>query len=633
MLFWWLMMALGHRILRQLRMPLSAFNVWERGLICGAVGIGLVQLIPLILSVFGRMRFLEIRLAFVILTILLYRDLLRIARRARVELSTIRPRHVTAMEMTWWLLFAAFMGIWLVHAVTFGTFGDDDGIHLAAPRRWLQAGTLRYLPTYSLTNATLGFDMAYLVAMALWSPVGAKMLHYTAGLFALFALVSCARRISSVAAGVLSVSLLLIATPVADLPVLFGNAMIDLAACWMAMMTVLIWLVWRERPEMNLLVLMALFAGVAASFKLTSAQVAIAWVPILIMEARRRRAPWPRVLQMITAFGFVAMACVLPWFLRNLLLTGNPLFPMFSNWIPTRDMPPEHALTFSRYTKYYAWGVASGTRLGEVERKQILMVAVGLLTTGGVTASLLVKNAVCRSLLAFATIFVLTSVILTGLIFRYWMPATMCVAIVGGVLCAQHWPRQLIRLASLFLVIALVIQARRGFYFHQPAGFMGDLRMATGVSTFEHEYADDSLAQVWRYINTSTPANSRILLAAFYTTFGASSYAGFWIDRVCYTTDSHLQAFFPLDDWASFTESLAREGITHVVVSDQQFSPGRLGFVFRAGQNEYPFARRLVQEYGDKVFQADHLQVYALRSFNRERQTMLLPRVHNVTFP
>jgi hypothetical protein len=82
---------------------------------------------------------------------------------------------------------------------------------------------------------------------------------------------------------------------------------------------------------------------------------------------------------------------------------------------------------------------------------------------------------------------------------------------------------------------------------------------------------------------------------------------------MCYTTDSHLQTFFRLDDWTAFEDSIDRAGITHVVVAKEQFNPTRHGFSFTASRNEFPFIRRLVGERGDKVLDSELVEVYQLR--------------------
>jgi hypothetical protein len=286
---------------------------------------------------------------------------------------------------------------------------------------------------------------------------------------------------------------------------------------------------------------------------------------------------------------------------------------MLSSLIPTRDWPAEHAQVFSLFVRYYSWGVASGSQLDEGERRTLVLIAAALVAAGGGTTAFFLRNPVTRSLIAFATMFTLISTALTGLIFRYWLPATMCVVLVFSVLCAQRWPRRLLVPALILMLTAGAVHARRGFYFHRPTRFIGDFRMATGLSTFEREYANEPLVKAWKYINASTPRDARILFGAFYTTFSASSYAGFWVDRTCFTTDSHVQAYLPLDDFTSFRNAVFRAGVTHVMFADEQFSPDRFGFSFQAGRNEYPFVRRLAEEFGQQVYQAAFVKIYQLR--------------------
>jgi hypothetical protein len=149
----------------------------------------------------------------------------------------------------------------------------------------------------------------------------------------------------------------------------------------------------------------------------------------------------------------------------------------------------------------------------------------------------------------------------------------------------------------------------------QPQRFIDDLSIATGVRTPEQVHAGDPVWQLWGKIRELTPADAKILVAAFYTTFGASSFGCFPIDRQCFTTDSHLQRYIRLDTWPAFLNSVATAGIQYVLMSDQQFAAARHGFTFTAGTNEYPFSARLVAEYGEVIARGEHLLLYRLRAF------------------
>jgi hypothetical protein len=116
--------------------------------------------------------------------------------------------------------------------------------------------------------------------------------------------------------------------------------------------------------------------------------------------------------------------------------------------------------------------------------------------------------------------------------------------------------------------------------------------------------------QMWQFVNENTPRDARLASAAFYTSISASSAGTFWIDRTCFTSDSHLQTFIQLDSWGSFLHSMSQAGIGYVLIFQGQFSPGRHGVSFAAERNEYPFFRRLVDFHGQKLAQFGHLQLY-----------------------
>jgi hypothetical protein len=258
------------------------------------------------------------------------------------------------------VLFTTMMALLLVHALGFQDIGEDDGYHLTAPNRWLRLGTLSYLRTYLATNASLGFEMLNAIGLSIGGASAAKLLHYAAGLFAFYGIFLSARRVGGAVAGVTAISLLLVATPVCNLPTIFSLSLVDLGSCWMAMTSVVIWLVWRDRPDNRLLVPMALCAGFVGSIKTATLTFGIAWIPVLALELHRRQFSVVQSAAIIVRFGLLELAPVVPWMLRSWRVTGNPLYPMFSSFITNRDWTTQQAEWLGLFFHYYSWGVASG---------------------------------------------------------------------------------------------------------------------------------------------------------------------------------------------------------------------------------------------------------------------------------
>jgi hypothetical protein len=605
--------ALGRRLLKVARLDLSGFAAVEQGFVAAALGAGLLQYVPYSLALAGLLFPHVLRWTTLALIVLLLPDMVASVRAGMRLARSAAWGPVPLAGKLWCVLASVLLGSFAIYAATICELSEDDGYHLAAPIRWLGQGSLAYLPSYTNTNASMGFELLYAFGLANMDAIAAKALNYVAGVFFLGGIVLCARRVASLSAGVVAISLLLITTPLVNLQYVFGLAYVDLGACWMAVTSMLVWLVWYEHQERTpWLYLLALYAGLAGSFKTTAVALALAWMPLVLAEQLRRSVPAFVALRRVVLFGAVSALPVLPWLFRNFQQTGNPLFPMLASIIPTRDWPPDHAEIFGKFVRYYSWGVARGLGMSESQRKLLLYGAAIAVAAAGVVAVRLVSRPVLKRLLTFSATFVAISIPLTGLIQRYWLAGFAGAALVGTAIAYDRWPKafQSYVPAALLMAVALVTGLRTSPSGHELAR---DLRIATGISTMEQEYQGSPLWNIWRYINHETPADSRILMAAFYTTFGASTYGAFGVDRTCFATDAHLQAYIRLDTWPAFIESLNRASIDYAVVADREFTGPRLGLSFPAARNEFAFSRRLAEEYGDKVYQLGEVALYRLK--------------------
>jgi hypothetical protein len=603
--------ALGRVVFRIAGVSLPGTSGWERGFISAGIGVGLLEYLVYLLATFDVMTASVIRGVILAMVLLLLPQLIAVVRDAARQIYLLRGQRIKPDAVIFAALLIAMMALLLARAATIGDLTDDDGYHLAAPKRWLSRGTLTYLATYTNTNAAMGFELIYAIGMATWNAIAAKGFNFAAGVFALGGLWLCALRLNGTLTAGLAVAAVLIVNPLINLPYVFALAYTDLAVCWMAVACILSWLLWTKQRNPVYLLLLALFAGLAGSFKTTALALGLSWIPVLLYTEWRLGASRRRLLLLTIGFGGIAALPVIPWLYRNYAITGNPLFPMLSTLIDTRDWPSEHAINFSRYVRYYTWAVAAGERLTEGSRKAILLAsAAAVLCFVGLVARFAERRPL-KDILIFSSLSILSSILLTGLVFRYWLPGVMGFALVGAFWASRALPSraQAMWPASLLLLTAICLQLRQN-----PSGHLlsRDFRVAVGLTTLDQEYADSPAWKTWGFINSHTPPDARVLMAAFFTTFSASSYGAFWVDRDCYATDSHLQAFIRFDSWPTFLTSVTGERIEFVVISDQQFAARRHGFTFEALENEYPFSRRLVDSYGERIFRADYLSVYRL---------------------
>ncbi len=347
--------ALGLRFLRSTGLASKLLTRVETGLLAITLGVGLLQFLPVALAVPRQLSPASVRISVLVLSLVLLKDQWRVIKALYAALRRVRSNGVPPLLLAWALPFVAMLLLLLTHALVFGPFGDDDGYHLSAPLRWLKAGTLTYLPTFTHTNAGLGFEMSYVIALAFGEDLGAKMLHYCMGVLTLGAIAACARRLGDWVAGLTAVSLLLINNHVVQLPQLLSVAYVDFPACLSVFAGVLLWFVWRESRDLKLLWCLALCAGLTAAFKFTALSMIGVWLVLVALELRKQKTPAWQSLQVLLRFGSLAAVPVLPWLVRNLLVTGNPVYPLFDRWIPTRDWTAEHGAIFARSIRYFSW--------------------------------------------------------------------------------------------------------------------------------------------------------------------------------------------------------------------------------------------------------------------------------------
>ncbi|MEI9953267.1 MAG: hypothetical protein WDO74_30895 [Pseudomonadota bacterium] len=613
-LIWLLSLALGRRLTVWLRLSSSTtLDTWERGLVALTLGAGSLQLVPFLLAEAHLMTPRAVRGAVLLLAALLIPDgFLALVGLRRALAAAWKQPLPTALRV-WAGMFACLLALLLVHTLVFAAFGDDDGYHLSAPARWLRDGTLSYLPSYTHTNASFGFEMLYVIALSFGEAIGAKLLHFGAGVWTLLAIVLCCRRLGSSLAGICAISFLMIATPITNLPQVFSLAFADLAAAWAAMVSVLVWLAWREKHESVLLTCLALCAGFTGSFKFTALPIGLAWAVAILAELRIQNRGWKETLALLARYGVIAALPVLPWLLRNWQATGNPIYPMLASVIPTRDWPAEHGQLFSRYVRYFSWGIAPGSRLNEGMRQGLLLLT-GLLLVGFAAALWSrTRRPALRILIALALLYTLQCVALTGLLSRYWLPGTACFSMVGFVLLEASLPRTAMKhaVAQALITIALAVQLRLELKIWPR--LPTDLRLATGLSTGQQERASDPIWQMWGQIRSKTPEDARILVVAFYNAYGASSFGCFPFGRTCFTTDSHLQHTIRFDSWHEFLASIERANIQYLLIPDHSWRSDRRSLAFVAGQNEYPFCDRLASDFGERISKIGELSLYRLR--------------------
>ena len=192
--------------------------------------------------------------------------------------------------------------------------------HLAQPARVLQEGGLHPIdvPQFWFPNLT---ENVYLWALALGSERAAQIMHFAWGTCAALLLWRWAVRVGSIEIGRKTL-LLLAAIP--SLPMLASWAYADLALAFYAVSALYTLTLFGSTKSTAWLRVAAILAGLALTVKYTSFTVPLVCGLLILLWERKSFSP---AFTHAAQFSLIALIVAAPWYVRNTIFMGNPLYP------------------------------------------------------------------------------------------------------------------------------------------------------------------------------------------------------------------------------------------------------------------------------------------------------------------
>ena len=581
--------AVGNLVLRALRLR-SRLGTWERlasGYGLGTTGLGVVTLIA------GRLGTLSpwgVRIA---LAIPILAEGLCLFAKARARDGRISANEIFDGDQSgrWSIVavvgFAAIAGpfLWIMALGAMLPTVDFDAIeyHLQGPKEYYQAGRIAFLPHNVYTSMPFSIEMLHLLGMEvvadwwLGALVGQLLVAFFAPMAAVLIGLTARRVGSDRAAWVAAIAYL--TTPwiyrLAVLPYVEGPLCYFHAA--------LIWAVTRtstkvegdlpsgaSRPSISLCqaALVGLLAGGAMAIKYPALISAVLPLAVWAAWAAWRSRDW----RVAFAYGLGLAIVMAPWLGKNLLDTGNPVYPLGyrvfggSHWDSARDAK---------------WSAAHGPK--SIEAGAFLRSVVDVAGRSDWQSPLfaaLVPLAFLRRkvrgsagwLAGYSAYVFLTWWFFTHRLDRFWLPILPPLAILAGL--GADWVRSRWWLAWLSLVLAVSIATNAVYCSTALAGlneWTGDLaKLRLSVPRMLNP-------PLFR-LDSELPAGARPLLVG--------QAAVFHLDRpIVYNTvfnEETIETIARGRTSREVGEALRRLRVTHVYVDwfevDRYRSPGNYGF-------------------------------------------------------
>ncbi len=219
---------------------------------------------------------------------------------------------------------------------------DYDGLlyHLVAPRAFLAAHAITYLRHNFSADLPAFGEMLYAFGLAASSERMPQLLHGATGVLCVL-LTYCLGRITVGRRAAFWGSAALAATPL--MPFLATRAYIDLFTLLFSLVALLAFVHWLTDRATRWLLLAGCGTGLALATKYAAATLVLVLGAAILVAAWRRvncRSLFARLAAAAAppiAFGAAAAAVALPWYARQTLALGNPVWPMYAGGAEQRE--------------------------------------------------------------------------------------------------------------------------------------------------------------------------------------------------------------------------------------------------------------------------------------------------------
>lgn len=569
-------MTAGRALLALLEV--DGLRVGERRLFSAVLGGGALSYAALLLAAVG---WLNTTVAWVVVGALAVAGIFQALRAASTRGSRRDARERARLSILDRVASGALSlhaGVTLLGALAPLIFYDSLAYHFVAPHLSVLNGHLLPMRENLLAQMPAAAGFLYTLAVLLKNEIAAKVLCWLCGVGVAAAIVLFARRMSWAGVGLWGALIFLTLFHVSQASTAGG---IDLVLTLFSVCSVYAFLIWMEaegqgaprKSAVPLLVLSAVFSGLAMATKYTGVFVPAALIATLFISRWRSAADGGRCLRSSLWFVLIAGLVFSPWLVKNAVLLGNPIAPLlpgvFSEADATQvqrtqaftEVAAQHDLHSLTDYVTLPWNITMGSVGSSFVFSPLFLLLCPLLFLFRTFPRSLRRAALVTTLFALGWILTTTAV-------RYLLPV-----LPWACLLLAHWAHHArvgmpLRIAVKSVVLATCL-----------AGILVSWVFTFGQGgwrvVLEAQDKQDYLSQshdgytnpaygLYRWIDAELPVTARVLLVG--------ETRGFYLNR-----DFVASSVFdknPLLDWAErsagpgdLAATLWEQGITHVLLN------------------------------------------------------------------
>ena len=357
----WFAMLIGYFISQWLKVKFD--SLLELLVISTGLGLFVLGMLVLFVGLIGKLYGFVFQLIYLSCAPLLaliiagthYKDeFLRHTARASRHTTPLFPRLFRLALLT---LICIMLFIGFLYTLTPPTQSDGLRYHLSAPQEYIKYHRILYIPFNAFSNFPFLIEMLFTLGLLLWSDILAKLFHFSLLILSGALLVLFWRHIfqpeleqllslppptlnERPRAHILRLipaewvtALIFLSTPAVFIVGCWE--FIDLGVAWFFLAMLYSLVRWLKSRQHGWLLLSSLFGGASLGTKYTMMFfifIAGLWILIFHLLAQRGDVAsfYTKIrnsLRPLILFGFIAVLSGSPWYIKNLINTGNPVYP------------------------------------------------------------------------------------------------------------------------------------------------------------------------------------------------------------------------------------------------------------------------------------------------------------------
>lgn len=211
---------------------------------------------------------------------------------------------------------------------------DAQTHHLALPKIWLTEGILSVVPEMEFSYYPQLIDLLYILPVAMNYDIAAKYIHFSFALGTALLIILFIRRYLGNLWGLIGGAMFL------TLPIILklsATVYVDLGLLFFFTASLFSILIWLENTEkIKWLIIAGMCSGLALSTKY-NAILAVVILTLLFgyfyfKIHKDKKMSNIRFIKYLSVFSIIAIIIFSPWAIRNIQLTGNPVYPLYDSF-------------------------------------------------------------------------------------------------------------------------------------------------------------------------------------------------------------------------------------------------------------------------------------------------------------